>query len=367
MVYVLIYIYPYYMLLLHITIYDCLYCILCTVYHTLCRYDNGENWNQRFQTLLELRENTIEDRIYKYSCLSSLNNDFVEASTLYAKAIISEYYLHVKDKTILDRSAAIGGLAGGEKFLWRGILFKLANGEKTGPWNGNDEYAAKGAGHELKNTIHYYTAGHGLIKNIRYPLMALIDYCGFRMVCQAFLPIEGSKSLVYGSNDGGMHVAKSSATFNQYMEVLCNILKLKPHSVGRNRRELVELQGPVDVEGHWGQDGLYYLLDLQRGFPAESPLATPHLQTLIPTGARVKVVIPNTHAVMSAFEVDGTILSRRVTRVHSSDAREMLASATYDIIIVNKSVCPPKISVLRRIPASDVKYVNMTIFHRLLR
>ena len=77
-------------------------------------YDNGENWNSRFQALLNLGENTLEDRIYKFSCLCSLNNDFVATATLYAKTIISEYFIHVKDKTVGDRSEYFGGIAGGK-------------------------------------------------------------------------------------------------------------------------------------------------------------------------------------------------------------------------------------------------------------
>lgn len=44
-----------------------------------------------------------------------------------------------------NRPARCGGQHGGEKFMWRGILFKLADGSR-GPYCGNDEAAAKGEG-----------------------------------------------------------------------------------------------------------------------------------------------------------------------------------------------------------------------------
>ncbi|CAN0549238.1 unnamed protein product, partial [Ectocarpus sp. 8 AP-2014] len=47
------------------------------------------------------------------------------------------------------RPKRLGGLAGGKKYLWRGILFKLADGSQ-GPYGGSDEAAAKAAGHELR-------------------------------------------------------------------------------------------------------------------------------------------------------------------------------------------------------------------------
>ena len=70
----------------------------------------------------------------------------------------------------------------------------MADGS-NGPFNGCDEAASKAAGHDLKGSIHYSNAG---VKELHVPLIALIDYKGFRMSAQAFLPL-GPKSLVYGS------------------------------------------------------------------------------------------------------------------------------------------------------------------------
>ena len=52
----------------------------------------------------------------------------------------------------LTRPKHLGGVAGGKKYLWRGILFKLADGSK-GPYGGSDEAAAKAAGHELRGAV----------------------------------------------------------------------------------------------------------------------------------------------------------------------------------------------------------------------
>ena len=48
----------------------------------------------------------------KYRELYALNKDFVNTATSYAQTIISEYFLHVKDKSIVARS--MGGVAGGQ-------------------------------------------------------------------------------------------------------------------------------------------------------------------------------------------------------------------------------------------------------------
>lgn len=346
-------------------------------------HDTGENWNSRFQALLSLEEKTLEDRVYKYGCLSALNNDFIAASTLYAKAIISEYFVHVKDKTILDRSDTIGGQAGGRKYLWRGILFKLADGDSS-PWNGNDEAAAKGAGHELKSTAHFFEGDEH--HQIRFSLMTLIDYCGFRMTCQAYLPISSrgpNSSLVYGSQDAGSHVLKTNPTFTTHVETMAKRLNLKPHYVGRNRKDMVEICTAVDVEGHWGHDGLYYLLDLQRMFPPEAAAQASHLQNLIPCGVKVKIIIPNVNTINSTLEVEGIVLNVHIKGETVASGGSMSGSSTaytppsllltdpldarYDVIIINTSLHPPKVQIMKKIPPKEIVFANITIFHRLLR
>lgn len=65
----------------------------------------------------------------------------------------------------------------------------------NGPFNGSDEAASKAAGHDLKGSVHYANCG---VTELHVPLIALIDYKGFRMSAQAFLPL-GDNSMVYGS------------------------------------------------------------------------------------------------------------------------------------------------------------------------
>ncbi|CAN0392808.1 unnamed protein product, partial [Scytosiphon promiscuus] len=74
--------------------------------------------------------------------LTTVNRDFVAADVTYGKTIISEYFLDTDSKSIRPDNQ-LGGVAGGQKFMWRGILFKLADGS-NGPYCGNDEAAAKG-------------------------------------------------------------------------------------------------------------------------------------------------------------------------------------------------------------------------------
>lgn len=53
------------------------------------------NWNTEFQTIIKM-----PDTIQKYKALSNLSKDFLHASKLYAKIIISELYLPDNKKTV---------------------------------------------------------------------------------------------------------------------------------------------------------------------------------------------------------------------------------------------------------------------------
>jgi len=108
-----------------------------------------EDWNGRWQAAMALPESTDRDRLAKYSALVAVNRDFVTAATSYAKTIIAELFLPNDRKSIRPRR--LGGIAGGTKFEWRGVLFKVADGY-SGPYNGSDECAAKSLGHDLRGS-----------------------------------------------------------------------------------------------------------------------------------------------------------------------------------------------------------------------
>ncbi|CAB1111176.1 unnamed protein product [Ectocarpus sp. CCAP 1310/34] len=147
------------------------------------------------------------------------------------------------------------------KFVWRGILFKLADGSK-GPYLGNDEAAAKGAGHDLRGATHYLATR---IRGLRYALQCLIDYKGFRMTAQAVLPVN-KESLRYGSDDGGKTVHNDDESLAKKLKAAAKKLNLCTHRVNDK-----DMYSACDIEGHVGEDGSHYLLDFARTFPPESP------------------------------------------------------------------------------------------------
>ncbi|CAN0361680.1 unnamed protein product, partial [Hapterophycus canaliculatus] len=58
------------------------------------------NWNELFQSALELPEGDDEMRLHKWERLTTVNRDFVAAAVTYGKTIISEYFLDSADKSV---------------------------------------------------------------------------------------------------------------------------------------------------------------------------------------------------------------------------------------------------------------------------
>lgn len=218
-------------------------------------------WNERFQKLLDL-----PDTPSKFAALSNLGNDFVHAATVYARVLIDELFLPWESKMI--KPCDLGGIHGGVKYLCHGILFKVALAAAPDDlFSGLDANAAKAAGHELKSLVTIFNAcqDDGKLKDLRVPLMCLIDYRGFRVVAISVLPISRD-TLRYGSSDGGKTVHDDDVRFTVAMKRLGNKLGLKRHVVGNQ-----SLHSPGDIEGHSGLDGRLYLIDLARLFPPEFP------------------------------------------------------------------------------------------------
>ena len=79
----------------------------------------------------------------------------------------------------------IGGIAGGLKYISQGILFKFAIDPKRILYS-EDEFCMKTANAELRGLTGIISCN---VSEIFFPLMALIDYRGFRIVATSLLPV----------------------------------------------------------------------------------------------------------------------------------------------------------------------------------
>eukprot|EP00727_Mastigamoeba_balamuthi_P013397 m51a1_g8680 hypothetical protein (1589) ;mRNA; f:172987-179501 len=235
------------------------------------------DWNAEFQRLLALPESEE-----KFRRLFHLAHDFVYAAVAYAQIIISELGVPDEDKTIKPIRA--GGVAGGVKFHCSNILFKkLVDTElSSGSWMyggsaRDDAKAAKSGSHELKGIMSWYYAD---TPGLHFPLMAVIDFKGFRMLAISVLPIDtttivynppSSPSPPYGSCDGAKTVHRDNEEVASKVESAAAVLNLRPHVAGTCDESLQVLAAPGDLECHVGRDGLVYMLDFARTMPPEDP------------------------------------------------------------------------------------------------
>ena len=113
------------------------------------------------------------------------------------------------------------------------------------------------------------------------PLMALVDYKGFRLIAIATLPVDNT-TLVYGTNDGGRNIHAGLEAFNVRLARMARQINVKAHYCG-TVNNAVQMYSACDVEGHLGRDGKFYLLDFSRVMPPERPsgLKMEHLYRLL--------------------------------------------------------------------------------------
>lgn len=157
------------------------------------------------------------------------------------------------------KPTSVGGQAGGEKYIVNKVLFKFAV-DAHGMFNGSDYAAAKVryhillsflflsfrgskfqlyvshlsllfqvAGHELNGLMAYHNCN---IVELCLPLMALLDFNGFRLIAMSLIPVTKT-TLCYGTADAGRTV-ECSGPFKQLMPLTAQVLNLKGHFCGKD-------------------------------------------------------------------------------------------------------------------------------------
>lgn len=222
----------------------------------------ARDWTGEFQAIM-----ASAPRLERGALLHKLSEEFVSAATQIGRVIIRERNLPIFEKSVLPLSGK--GVAGGEKFIQNSIFFKYAI-DSHQLYGGNDEHAMKVAGHELKGGTALMSCG--MMLGLNFGLMCLIDYRGYRLIATSSLPIS-QDTIVYGSCDGGHTVHADNSELNSIMEKCFKILNLKGHTAGIGSSTKF-IYGPCDIEGHVGRDGKFYVVDVARIWPPETPNAS---------------------------------------------------------------------------------------------
>ena len=240
-----------------------------------------DDWNARFQAAMEARD---VEAMYRIAV------DFEDIVVRYTKIIVPELRLPPSARTIPTWNA--GGIAGGDKYKIRGIVFKLvtdpgipADNPQLYLYGGerpNYEYASKSAGHEIRSAMQYYRLAYDELHLeetpsddvLRVPMQLMVDYRGFRLLAMPLLPIQGSESLIYGCDAHArvMRCGESQPRARTALASAAKVLYLAEHeSLGKR------IHSAGDIELHMGSDGRMYLIDLARAFPPEDPKVVRHL------------------------------------------------------------------------------------------
>ncbi|KAL6041995.1 Histidine kinase A [Balamuthia mandrillaris] len=223
-------------------------------------------WNERFQVLLERPTTTPEEARQRRKDIEALVAEFVESAKPVVQRIVEELCLEAHRKTIAP--VDVGGIAGGDKFITKQLFIKFAKDDAQYHLYGSDDFAQKAAGHELKSLNSLISCN---VPNLHFPLMVLINYRGHRCIVMSKLPI-GGHTLRYGSSDAGQTIHTEEKELARMMKRAAAALNLKGHFVEERKTNLLKLiYGPVDIEGHLGEDGRYYCADTARLFPPVTP------------------------------------------------------------------------------------------------
>jgi hypothetical protein len=223
------------------------------------------DFNERFQQamekmrLLDPNEPNFVERLTCNINVVDLAQDFLYSASAYGKIIISEYNVPNHLKTIKE-SSVFGGLLGGKKYVVHNILFKFATDESG--FFSSHQAAAKVAGNELHGLISYFGTD---VEGLSFPLMCLLDFKGYRLVCSSLLPIA-KDTLVYGTSNAGRVFVNSCPELYDAATEASRRLNLKPHLIGTPEK-MWPIHSPCDLEGHLGSDGRKYLLDFSRHMP----------------------------------------------------------------------------------------------------
>ncbi len=110
----------------------------------------NEQYQERMERFISLSASGRRDEAMLLACmdLEQVVQDFMETATTYARVIINELHLPLEQKTL--RPVSMGGSLGGSKFIVRGVLFKIPDGDIFKNYPDPIRIAQKICGHELK-------------------------------------------------------------------------------------------------------------------------------------------------------------------------------------------------------------------------
>ncbi|ETM49487.1 hypothetical protein L914_06267 [Phytophthora nicotianae] len=252
-------------------------------------------WSERFQNALGLNEADSDQIQAKYTEILHICQDFIETASAIALVLVREFYLPLREKSILPtRESVIDGRKDNIrstsriKYEAHDILFKICT-DDHGRFENSHEYAAKAGGHEVRNSSIYLRELSSYGK-IRVPLQCTVDFQGFRVLCSSKIPVEiitwnesgdiqrVSKQLVHGSDNRGRTVTFQNKELDEALSSVASRLNLNRHSA-RGYEDLTSksINAAADILGYLSSKKQLVVLNFSRAMPPEDPDITRHL------------------------------------------------------------------------------------------
>lgn len=261
---------------------------LCTSYGM---DDRGvlRDWNEEYQCCRELPSSTLKEQIVRSRVMYKIVNEFVEAATQGAIAIVEG---HIPPINPMDDVSA-------HVYVFNNIFFSLSIDGKYSPKDAAGEEAAySAANRDLQGVKAFNDAD---VAGLHTLATTVVDYLGVRVIAQSVIPGilqgEAASKLVYGSVNGGKTIA-SNETMHKLMLEAGEKLHIAERSIqplgedeadeeettegalaaagGEATSNVVQLCGPVEAKGILGSDGRMYVLDLVRITPKDATFYAKH-------------------------------------------------------------------------------------------
>lgn len=257
--------------------------------------EDGCNWYGRYAAALQWPEDTKDAVRNKYMEISNVSKEFIHKASLVSMTIINEMFLPAHRRTIkpvmetaCDGRAKEGGRGtGGVRYKYEAwnIRFKVMQ-DDHGIFNGSDEFAAKAAGSERRNSMEALKL---YLKNIGIPLVTTVDYNGFRVLAVAKMPLEvirydesgdvrgRREEMIFGTRNRGDTFVDSEKKFSGILEQMSKQLNLSRHAIKAFKDVNSKwIWSSGELRGFKGEENHFHLINFWRIMPPEWP-AVDHL------------------------------------------------------------------------------------------
>lgn len=258
--------------------------------------ESRQSWMKRLNTAFNAVETSKAETEAKYSEIKLVGKEFIEFAVHDAQIIVNEYFLPKYRKTIqVHYETAVDGRP---KYCGRGIdgrsqVFEAHNiayrvlTDDHGIFNGSDEHAAKAGSNDRIGSIEYLKTH---TKRLNVPLIATVDYFGFRVLAVSKLQCEEmsftdegdlrkvKEDFVHGVIDKGQMFVNKSKTASALLKAAASKLNLMEHEL-RGFKDVVSSRTScsAEIKVYRTSDDQYYACDFWLAMPAEHPDYTPHL------------------------------------------------------------------------------------------